>query len=75
MCVFLFRNEIFMGFQWTTQLPATGHAALCLSEDRQLVHSQGGGLGCGKLYLYCKEHDDQRDGFQPPHTCGGAEGR
>lgn len=59
MTIFVFRNQIFLGFQRTEGLFATGRTSLYLPEDRQLVHSQSGSVGRRKLHMRSEKHDDQ----------------
>lgn len=75
MTIFVFRNQIFLGFQRTEGLFATGRTSLYLPEDRQLVHSQSGSVGRGELHMRSEKHDDQCHSFQLADACGGAEGR
>lgn len=75
MTIFVFRNQIFLGFQRTEGLFATGRTSLYLPEDRQLVHSQSGSVGRRELHMRSEKHDDQCHSFQLADACGGAEGR
>lgn len=74
-CSHYSRDQIFMGFQWTAQLPAAGCSSFHLSEDGKLVHSQSWSIGCGELHMRSEKHDDQLNSVQLSNPSGGTEGR
>lgn len=74
-CSHYSRDQIFMGFQWTAQLPAAGCSSFHFSEDRKFVHSQSWSIGCGELHMRSEKHDDQLNSVQLSNPSGGTEGR
>lgn len=74
-CSHYSRDQIFMGFQWTAQLPTAGCSSFHFSEDGKLVHSQSWSIGCRELYMRSEKHDDQLNSVQLSNPSGGTEGR
>lgn len=68
----VYRNQVFLGFQWQPQLPPAGCPPFHLPADGQLVRRQSGGLGRRELHVCSEKYDDQRHGVQLSNPGGGA---